>query len=112
MQTQLEQSRFLRLDRRREPRYKASQELQITQVLGEKRNLLGTGTLRDISASGACLEMDVPVSVGTVVELGTGNDAVRAVCRHSGIGCKRFVMGFELIEPGKGHDWSPLPATW
>jgi hypothetical protein len=57
--------------------------------------------------------MDIRLSVGTVVEFSTGSGNIAAICRHTSIGCTRYVMGFELLDHGrKRKDWSPLPATW
>ncbi|MCL2877926.1 MAG: PilZ domain-containing protein [Acidobacteria bacterium] len=59
--------------------------------------------LGDISPSGACLEIDEPIPVDTVVELEFGEDRCRAVVRYCVYDKVKYLLGVEF-EPG--YSWS------
>jgi hypothetical protein len=99
-------------DRRHELRYAVSQEISVHTVGQSERQLLGIATVRDVSSSGACVEMDVCVSTGTLVEFSDGDSRLLAVCRHTGLGNSRYVMGFQLLDYIRSAHKAPVPATW
>jgi len=59
--------------------------------------------LGDISPSGACLEIDEPIPVGTIVELEFGEDRCRAIVRYCQYDKVHYLLGVEF-EPG--YSWS------
>ena len=98
-------------DRRHEPRYTINEQVAVHAAGHPEQMLIGTASVRDVSKSGACLEMNVRILPDTVVELRTAHALCRAVCRHSSVGTQGYLMGFQLIEDNKSGG-EPVPATW
>jgi len=59
--------------------------------------------LEDISPSGACLEIDEPIPVDTVVELEFGEDRCRAIVRYCNYDKTNYLLGVEFES---GYSWS------
>jgi hypothetical protein len=86
-------------------------ELTVHAIRGNERIFQGVATVRDLQACGVCVEMEVRVATGTVVEFSGSGRRFRGICRHSGIGRTRYVMAFELVDSDPGRS-DNVPAAW
>lgn len=59
--------------------------------------------LGDISPSGACLEIDEPISVDTIVDLEFGGERCQAIVRYCKYDMVNYLLGVEFEE---GYRWS------
>jgi hypothetical protein len=105
---------FAGKDRRREARFFANETVDIFAVSGKSETLLGKAVMRDISASGACVQMPSPLAPGADIRIVTSKTDVLAVVRHCGAAFTGYIIGVELKRsPDAGHaSWSTLVATW
>jgi len=104
---------FNLLGRRTQPRYEASGPVLVYDG-GPGGPFLENATLRNISASGACIAMQKRLVPGCHVYLAGPVIRGAAIVRHAGAGCDGYIVGLEFLctKAQSDQDSSGLPAAW
>jgi hypothetical protein len=67
-----------------------------------------TGIVEDVSASGVCLSLDVPVPPGCTVQIRSGGGIRKALVRYCEAGQYSYLIGLEFDGMGAGmRAWRP-----
>ncbi|MCS7026492.1 MAG: PilZ domain-containing protein [Bryobacteraceae bacterium] len=91
------------VERRSEPRLWCSELVEVWQK-GEKRwKRIGSGVLEDISPSGACLQLESPVSKGVLLRFKAGNWMAEGEVRYCFYRDIGYYAGLKL---GENFKWS------
>ncbi|MBC7928239.1 MAG: PAS domain-containing protein [Bryobacteraceae bacterium] len=99
---------------RKEVRFDCRGLLDLLEHSGEKQINRGAALVRDISESGACIQTDVTLPVGTTVSLRNRSTEIRACVRNVGKDRTGILLGLEFLDGFRWHPESPLlevPAT-
>ena len=79
---------------------------ELIQVIWEDQSVVQrrrVANLDDISASGACIQLEQPIPDGTAITLQCGEGALAGIARHC---CYRDGSYFVGIEFDEGSEWS------
>jgi hypothetical protein len=90
-------------DRRIDPRLLCADlvETEFKDRTGRRR--VEAANLEDISSSGACLQMEVPIGIGTIVRIKHGKGILQGRVKY----CVFREIGYFLgVEFDAGHKWS------
>lgn len=92
------------VENRTETRYWCSDLVQVSVKEGTRWKSAGVGVLEDISASGACIQMDLPIKKGLPIRFRHPDwkgEGVVQHCHYREIG---YFIGMKFAE---GSQWTP-----